>query len=76
MQRGSVHTFKNFNKQIQIFATTHSWDCLEAFQKAAVEDENEEGLLIRLQRKGDEIMPTLFDEQRLSIVTREQIEVR
>jgi AAA15 family ATPase/GTPase len=61
---------------VQVFATTHSWDCIEAFQKAAVEDINEEGLLLRLERKDNEVGATLFNERRLSIATREQIEVR
>lgn len=61
---------------VQIFATTHSWDCVEAFQQAATEARGEEGMLIRLQRKKDEIIPTLFNEHRLAIATREQIEIR
>ncbi len=61
---------------IQVFATTHSWDCIEAFQKAAQEDKQEEGMLIRLELKKDEVATTLFDERRLGIATREQIEVR
>jgi AAA domain, putative AbiEii toxin, Type IV TA system len=61
---------------IQVFATTHSWDCIEGFQKAAQEDKQNEGLLIRLESKKDDISVTLFDERRLAIATREQIEVR
>lgn len=61
---------------VQVFATTHSWDCIEAFQKASSEDQAEEAMLIRLENKQGEIIPTLFDERRLSIATREQIEVR
>ena len=61
---------------IQVFATTHSWDCIEAFQKAALEDQHEEALLIRLNDKKNGIDVTLFDERRLAIATREQIEVR
>jgi predicted ATP-dependent endonuclease of OLD family len=61
---------------VQVFATTHSWDCIEAFQKAAVEDVADEGLLIRLENKGTEIGATLFNERKLSIATRDQIEVR
>ena len=61
---------------VQVFATTHSWDCIKAFQKAAVEDACEEGMLIRLENKNNEIGTTLFDERRLSIATDEQIEVR
>jgi predicted ATPase len=62
--------------QVQVFATTHSWDCISAFQKAAQEEGQEEGLLIRLEMKDEEIGATLFDERRLGIATREQIEVR
>ncbi len=61
---------------VQVFATTHSWDCIEGFQKAAQEDKQEEGMLIRLSLKKDEVVATLFDERKLGIATREQIEVR
>ena len=60
---------------IQVVATSHSWDAIEAFQKAASEDP-EEGVLIRLSRKGEDIIPTLFREDELAIATRERIEVR
>ena len=61
---------------IQVFATTHSWDCISSFQIVAQEFKNQEGVLIRLGHKKDDIIPTLFDEEELSIVTREQIEIR
>ena len=61
---------------VQVFATTHSWDCIEGFQKAAQEDKQEDGMLIRLSLKKDEVVATLFDERKLGIATREQIEVR
>lgn len=61
---------------VQVFATTHSWDCIEGFQQAAQEDTQVEGLLIRLDARKDGIAATLFDERRLGIAAREQIEVR
>ena len=60
---------------IQVMATSHSWDTIEAFQKAAAED-SEEGVLVRLTRKGENIIPTLFYEDELAVVTRDRIEVR
>lgn len=60
---------------VQVFATSHSWDCVRAFQEAASESP-EEGVLVRLSRKGDRIIPTQFTEKELEIVTRDQIEVR
>lgn len=60
---------------VQVFATSHSWDAIETFQKAASMNQ-EDGVLIRLTRKGDAVIPTLFHEKELAIVTREHIEVR
>lgn len=60
----------------QVFATTHSWDCIEAFQQAAAADPNEEAALVRLDVHDDAVSPTSFSERELAIVTRDQIEVR
>lgn len=61
---------------IQVFATTHSWDCISAFQQAAAQDAASSGMLVRLSERDANIVSTLFDERRLAIATREQIEVR
>ena len=63
------------NLNVQVFATSHSWDCVSAFQQVASENP-EVGVLVRLSRKDDKIIPTLFTEKELEIVTRDQIEVR
>ncbi len=60
---------------VQVFATSHSWDSVETFQKAAAESP-QDGLLIRLSRKGGDIIPTLFQDKELAVATREHIEVR
>ena len=60
---------------IQVVATSHSWDSIEAFQKAASEVPGE-GVLIRLTRKGQDIIPTVLSEDELAIVIRDRIEVR
>lgn len=60
---------------IQVVATSHSWDSIEAFQKAASESP-EDGVLFRLSRKGEDIIPTVFREDELAIATRDHIEVR
>jgi hypothetical protein len=64
---------------VQVLATTHSWDCIEAFQQASQKDAQGEGMLISLREKKDEpgqVVAILFDAQELSVATREQIEVR
>lgn len=71
--RGIFRLSKLLN--VQVFATSHSWDAVEAFQKAAAEH-RDEGLLIRLSKKGDAVIPTLFREDELAVATRDRIEVR
>jgi hypothetical protein len=64
---------------VQVFATTHSWDSIEAFQQAAQENEQEEGVLISLRRRRDDpeqVVAVLYDEDELGIATRDQLEVR
>jgi hypothetical protein len=61
---------------VQVFATTHSWDCIEGFQRAVQENNQDDGMLIRLEYKKGEVAVTLFDGRRLGIATRERIEVR
>jgi hypothetical protein len=61
---------------VQVFATTHSWDCIQAFQQAASDDKQAEGCLIRIERKDGKSRAVVFDERELEIVTRDNIEVR
>jgi AAA15 family ATPase/GTPase len=60
---------------IQVFATTHSYDCIKAFAEAARESE-EDGVLVRLARKGDRTLVGEFDERELEIAVEGEIEVR
>ena len=64
---------------VQLFATTHSWDVIEAFQESAQAHRQVEGVLISLRNKFNspgEVVGTIFTEQDLEIVTRDQIEIR
>ena len=60
---------------VQVFATTHSRDAIITFQEAAAESP-EEGVLLRITRSGDEIIPVVADEDELAIANRHDIEVR
>lgn len=60
---------------VQVFATSHSRDCVQAFQEAATESP-QDGLLLRLTRQADSVVPTVFREDELEIATRNDIEVR
>ncbi|MBL8971571.1 MAG: ATP-binding protein [Myxococcales bacterium] len=66
---------------IQVFATTHSWDCIESFTRAAHANKAAEGLLFRLGhsvRTSDRglIIATVFDEDQLYSITQADVEVR
>lgn len=65
---------------IQIFATTHSWDCIESFTKIAIESP-EEGVLLkvsksRLTSDNGKVIATVYDEKELAIITTSDLEVR
>lgn len=66
---------------IQIFATTHSWDCIESFSKVSVANTDIEGVLFRVgqsvrnSEKG-KIISTVFDEKQLYNITQSDVEVR
>ena len=60
---------------VQVFATTHSYDCIEAFQEAAQENKDE-GVLLRIENRNGRISTTDFDDRRLEIATKQLIEVR
>ncbi len=63
---------------LQVFATSHSWDCTKAFAEAVAEDEENDGVVVRLEKKEgqDKTRAVIFDKSDLPIVVREQIEVR
>ena len=67
-------TAKDLN--VQVFATTHSSDCIEAFTQAAVDDEESEGMLIRLERQGGKIIAKTINEERLANAINYEVEVR
>lgn len=60
---------------VQVFATTHSWGCIEAFQ-AAEREHPGDGILIRLERRNDETRAFVFGEDKLAVVAEQGVEVR
>ena len=67
------HTAKELN--VQVFATTHSKDCIEAFAAASHEYKGE-GMFIRLQRQGETIVAKSIEEERLALAVDYDVEVR
>jgi hypothetical protein len=61
---------------VQVFATTHSNDCLKAFQMGTKDDDDISGIAIRLENKQGEFNAEIFDEKRLALIVKEEIEIR
>lgn len=63
---------------VQVFATTHSLDCLRGFAEAVAESEDNDGVAIRLEKvEGEEQTgAVIIDREGLPIIVRDSIEVR
>jgi len=66
---------------IQIFASTHSWDCIESFCSVATDDCDQKAVLFRVGksvRAGDEgkIISTIYEGDRLANISQSELEVR
>ncbi len=62
---------------VQVFASTHSWDCIAAFQAALADMEDQSiGKLFRIDARGDEVRAIEYDAEDLEVVVAQGIEVR
>ena len=60
---------------VQVLATTHSWDCIRGFAQAAIEEEAE-GVAVRLERDEEGLRAVEYSEEDLHIAAEQGIEVR
>ena len=65
-----------FVNDVQVLATTHGWDCVVGFAEAAAESEDVNGVLVRLERQGNEIRAVEYSEDDLNAAAKYGIEVR
>ena len=61
---------------VQVFAATHSWDCVRGFAQAVMELEGADGTLVRLERHGDNTRAVEYSEDELRVAAEQGIEVR
>lgn len=61
---------------VQVFVTTHSWDCISAFGAIAKEVPDADAQLIRLERNGDDVRAVRYDQDEIAIAAKQGIEVR
>jgi len=63
--------------QIQVFATTHSEDCISGFEQTLNNSQNQSmGKLIRLDNKNGNIVQVEFNANELKIADEQDIEIR
>ena len=61
---------------IQVLATTHSWDCIVGFARAATECEHADGVLVRLEPGEQGCQAVVYSEDELAVAAEQRIEVR
>lgn len=61
---------------VQVLATTHSWDCVAGFAQASSDLNDVEGVLVRLERNQDRIRAVEYTETDLMVAAEQRIEVR
>jgi len=61
---------------VQVLATTHSWDCVRGFAYAAAEVESTDGILVRIDRDERGLRAVEYSEDDLKIAADQSIEVR
>lgn len=64
------------DNDVQVLATTHSWDCVAGFARAAYGLPDVDGLLVRLERRGDQLRAIEYTEDELQTAAEQSIEVR
>ncbi len=60
---------------VQVFATTHSWDCIRGFE-VAWREHLDEGTFFRLDMKEDQVKATYYDHEILQDAIIADVEVR
>lgn len=61
---------------VQVFATTHSFDCVRGFARAAVDFPESEGVLVRLEQEEERTRAVVYSESELETAAEQDIEVR
>ena len=61
---------------VQVLATTHSWDCIKGFAQAAAECAEAEGVHVRLERNGAGLRAVEYSQAELAAAAEQGIEVR
>ena len=61
---------------VQVFATTHSWECVLAAHRAFAESDEDDFRLHRLERRDGEVVALTYDQEQLDTAIEFNFEVR
>ena len=61
---------------VQVVATTNSFDCITGFARAAIANNDVDGALVRIEHDNDRTRAVLFDEGGLQSIEKHRFEVR
>ena len=61
---------------VQVLATTHSWDAVAGYARAASQVEEVEGRLVRIERRGEKMRAVEYTEDDLVRIAETGSEVR
>lgn len=64
------------DNNVQVIATTHSWDCIRGFASASYENDDVDGVVVRLERDDGGLRAVEYSEEELETATAQGIEVR
>ena len=64
------------DNNVQVIATTHGWDCIRGFASASGENDDVEGVVVRLERDDGGLRAVEYSEEELQTATGQGIEVR
>ena len=64
------------DNNVQVIATTHSFDCISSFAQAAVENPEVKGELVRLNVSGGKLYADLYSEKEVQEASRFSIDLR
>lgn len=64
------------DNNVQVIATTHGWDCIRGFASASGENDDVEGVVVRLERDDHGLRAVEYSEEELQTATGQGIEVR
>ncbi len=69
-----LETAQQYN--VQVLATTHSFDCIRAFTRAVHDNEEAKGILVRLDKREGQVRTVEYSKEHLEIAVDQNIEVR